>query len=652
MEKYQFKIEDVIIKNPEGWKDFELRLKRDEDISGLLVSSTNKFTFKGDGYDILQSRFDANYNDKISVSIDILQSDNTYIEQYSGVVILTDVSFNLEKRLAEATIEDASFQGAIQGNKNVKTFLNAGLTKNGETTAALTVFNLDYFIGNFYQGLANRRAYLLKDALDFLVRFMTDDLVKGIQSSYLDDVNNFEGDSLPYITTGISIRLENQDAPNVSFSECIIFLQRTHDLTFDFVINSDGDPVMRIEESEFFFNASTIDTIRSIKDLKVKVDANRVASHLEVGNNTSKKTGNCSATTRWFTFRKEDYSLRGKGNIDKLLDLTIDFITDSNVIQDIIVNATTDFDDDIIIVLGNIAGNQAAKFRTPTYCSNLFFYNQGFTNDKIINRQLNSIPNSVTKYLTAATTPSKAELGQSIQVTVPTLNVPLIFNNKINLIDEKYDLGGNYNTSDTNNTFYDIPFAGKFSFEIQVKVSYRIVSITGTNTTTTLNPAMFLLRFDSSFTVPVEETVPVGSFLNLTGVVGDIVTITHTISATMDCDSGDRIQVVVGTAVLGTVGLTNINLTIDQGGQNTFFKCLGSEDDAGTFTAFDPNSFRAKLYTFEKNLSLTRTNKIRANTRNSIVINELSDTKLDKITWIEEMVNNIDTGATSFTMIK
>ena len=651
MEKYQFKIEDVIIQNPEGWKDFELRLKRDEDISGLLVSSTNKFTFKKDGYDILKARFDVNYNDKLNVTIDILQSDNTYIEQYSGVVILTDVSFNLEKRLAEATIEDASFQGAIQGNKNVKTFLNAGLTKNGEQVSVTAIFNLDYFnAAGVYQGLANRRAILLKDALDFLVRFMTDDEVKGVQSAYLDDVNNFEGDSLLYITTGINIRLANQDAPNVSFAQCITFLQRTHDLTFDFVINSDGDPVMRIEESEFFFNASTIDTIRSITDLKVKVDANRIASHLEVGNNTFRTGGNCSATTRWFTFVKEDYSLRGKGNIDKLLDLTTDFITDNNGITSQAIGGR-DIDNEIIIIMGNTAGTQATRFQNADHCSNLFIYNLGFTNDNVVDRMLGAIPNSVTKYLTAATTPSKAELGQLIQVTVTTLNVPVIFNNKINFIDEKYALGNNYDAFDPNNTFYDVPFAGKFSFEIQVKVIYRIVSTTGAGTTALLNPAMSLLRFDSTFTIPPKETVSVGSFLDLIGFVGDTVTITHTISATMDCAGGDRIQVLVGTGVLEANGLTNINLTIDQGGQNTFFKCLGSEDDSGTFKVFDPNSFRARKYTFEKNLSLTRTDKIRANTRNSIVINELLDTNFDKEVWIEEMVNNIDTGATSFTMI-
>ena len=93
LEKYQFSIEGVIITNPEGWKDFEITIKRETDIPGLLVTSTNKFTFKKDGYTILKQRFDTNYNDKMFITIDILQPDNTYIRQYRGEVLVTDDIF-------------------------------------------------------------------------------------------------------------------------------------------------------------------------------------------------------------------------------------------------------------------------------------------------------------------------------------------------------------------------------------------------------------------------------------------------------------------------------------------------------------------------------------------------------------------------------
>ena len=84
---------------------------------------------------------------------------------------------------------------------------------------------------------------------------------------------------------------------------------------------------------------------------------------------------------------------------------------------------------------------------------------------------------------------------------------------------------------------------------------------------------------------------------------------------------------------------------------DTFFECSGSEDDGGVYEEFDPNSFKARLYKFRKNVSLQRSDNIRDNTRSSFIINELSDTDLDKTVWIEEVVNNVETGETSFTMI-
>lgn len=654
LEKYQFSIEGVIITNPEGWKDFEITIKRETDIPGLLVTSTNRFTFKGDGYSILKQRFDANYNDKVSVTIDILQSDGSYLEQYTGVVILTDVSFNLEKFTAETTIEDASFQGFIQNNKNIKAFIDSGISKNGEQLTALTTFPLDYFQSNgAYAPIQLRTHFRLKAALDFLVRFMTDNEVKGIQSAYLDDMNNWEN-SLPYIITGEQIRTGSSPAPNVSFAECITFLQRTHDLSFDFVTNGSGQPVMRIEESEFFFNTTVTDTIRDIKDLTVKVDAQRIASHLNIGNNTSVESGNCSATTRFFSFQKEDYSLRGKGNVDKVLDLTTDFITDSNVIEDIVNNNNDSFDEDVIIVLGVSEASQVTRFQSTSYCSNNFFYNLGFTNDNIIDRQLHGIPNAVTKYLTAATTPSRAEPAASFAAILPTPIAIVTDITRINFSDEQYDLGGNYNTADPNETFYDIPFAGDFSFEVTLNTIWIIlqlniqgggIQVVRADITYRLDVEMF----DSTFTT-LKQTGASTNTIVLSGAVATTVDTTASVSVTMNnAAPGDRIIATLKTLInqtnIGSIGFQVVK-------SNTIFKCLGAATDAGTFKVFDPNDFRAKLYTFEKNVPLSLSDKIRTNTRDSLIINELSDTTLDKTVWIEQMVNNIETGATSFTLIR
>ena len=657
MDKYKFILEGNEVSNPNGWDKFELRLKRDDDIAGLLISSTNKFTFKGDGYDIIKDRFDNNYNDKINATIEVLE-DNSYVEKYKGVIILTDVLFNLEKRTVQTTIEDASFQGAIQANKNVKSFLNAGMTKNGEQVTSLTIFNLDYFIANgTYQSLANRRAYLLKDALDFMVRFMTDDTVKGIQSTYLDDTANFDG-VLPYITTGEAIRLANSDAPNVSFSELMTFLQRTHDLTFDFVTVS-GEVVMRIEERAFFFQSDVTDTFRDLTDLSLNVDSQKIASHLEVGNNTTADAGNCSLTTRFFSFQEEDYALKGKGNVDKLIDLKTDFVTDSNVIQYIVTNLSDDeFDDNIVIVQASTT--QAARFQSTSYCSNNYYYNASFTNDKIIDRNLNAIPNSITKYLTAATTPAKAEISQAtvldtnatgfVGMPDDILTDVVRYINPLEFDSEIYDLGNNYDPN-LPDTFYDVPFTGNFSFQANVYTSLQLTEIWNTSFATSISFSIEIRRWNASFT-QMKESVKSGEISVGFTSLYQMKFLNRSVQTTMSCDTGDRVNVLVVFRVhAGTTNVKTIIATIIKNTNLTFFECLGAEDDAGTYKVFDPNSFKARLFKFRKNVSLQRSDNIRENTRSSFIINELSDTTLDKTVWIEEVVNNVETGETSFTMI-
>ena len=657
MDKYKFILEGNEVSNPNGWDKFELRLKRDDDIAGLLISSTNKFTFKGDGYDIIKDRFDNNYNDKINATIEVLE-DNSYVEKYKGVIILTDVLFNLEKRTVQTTIEDASFQGAIQANKNVKSFLNAGMTKNGEQVTSLTIFNLDYFIANgTYQSLANRRAYLLKDALDFMVRFMTDDTVKGIQSTYLDDTANFDG-VLPYITTGEAIRLANSDAPNVSFSELMTFLQRTHDLTFDFVTVS-GEVVMRIEERAFFFQSDVTDTFRDLTDLSLNVDSQKIASHLEVGNNTTADAGNCSLTTRFFSFQEEDYALKGKGNVDKLIDLKTDFVTDSNVIQYIVTNLSDDeFDDNIVIVQASTT--QAARFQSTSYCSNNYYYNASFTNDKIIDRNLNAIPNSITKYLTAATTPAKAEISQAtvldtnatgfVGMPDDILTDVVRYINPLEFDSEIYDLGNNYDPN-LPDTFYDVPFTGNFSFQANVYASLQLTEIWNTSFATSISFSIEIRRWNASFT-QMKESVKSGEISVGFTSLYQMKFLNRSVQTTMSCDTGDRVNVLVVFRVhAGTTNVKTIIATIIKNTNLTFFECLGAEDDAGTYKVFDPNSFKARLFKFRKNVSLQRSDNIRENTRSSFIINELSDTTLDKTVWIEEVVNNVETGETSFTMI-
>ena len=509
MDKYQFILDGIIVTNPEGWKDLEFTAERDKSISGLLVLFTSKLRFSNDGYGLIKVKFDANYNDKISAIIQRFDG-TTFITDFEGVILLSDVKFNLERKEVEVTVEDRSFQGAISNNKNIKSFLNAGFTKNGVQITPPTQVILDYFRvsdGNYIAGFADRTHTLLSDALDFLVRFMTDDVVKGIQSTYLTTASNFET-ALLYIVVGEEIRTgANTFIPNVSFAQIMEFLKRTHNLSFDF-IEVNNEPVMRIENREFFFNTTNLTTIRNIKDLTQAVDKQRLFSHLEVGNNTFTEAGNCSPTTRFFTFRDEDYAIQGKSNIDKLLDLKTDFITDSNTIQDILDNNNDEFDEDIFIVAAFLNATQVKRFQDPSFCSNLFFYNQGLTNDQVILRQIDSVPGSVAKFLSADSTQCSigllADAPLFVQPTSPILVIVQTFSDeRVNFRIEDppfFDLGDNFNSLN-NQHFYDIPLAGDYSFEFNFNMRFVADGLGHENITLT----SFLRRQDLNFNI-LEKT--------------------------------------------------------------------------------------------------------------------------------------------------
>ena len=141
MEKYRFILDGTtLIRNPENWKDIEVTLERQKDIEGLLLIFTSQLNFVEDGYNLLRTQFDQNYNNKVTANIDRLDSNDVYIRLFTGAIRLSDIQFNLNKKTAIVKIEDVSFFGGIDSNKNVKTFLNSEFTKNGVQITTPTTF--------------------------------------------------------------------------------------------------------------------------------------------------------------------------------------------------------------------------------------------------------------------------------------------------------------------------------------------------------------------------------------------------------------------------------------------------------------------------------------------------------------------------------
>lgn len=672
--KYRFILDGTILeRNPEDWEDIKITIERQKDIDGLLLLFTSELTFIKDGYALLKTRFDINYNNKITANIDILNDSGTYERLFTGVILLSDIFFNINKKTATVKLEDVSFFGAIDNNKNIKAFLDSGFTKNGTKIDVPTIFNLDFFLPStgVYKGWGDRECYLVSDALDFLVRFMTDDVVKGIVSTYLTTPSNFEG-GLLYVVLGEEIRVGAVSAPNIKFKDLFQFLKRTHNISFVIESDTNGDPVMRIEEKEFFFEQTTSFITRNIKELTLKVDKDRLYSHLELGNNTFVEAGNCSPTTRFFTFRNEDYLIEGKSNIDKVLDLKTDYVTDSNTIEEIIITSALpaadqneDFDEDIFIITGNTAGNQAIKFLDVNLCSNQDFYNKGLTNSQIVQRYLNSIPNNIVKHLSSDTTQSMTGVDNDIELFTtipPNINLLQVYStDRVEFKDEStpfYDLGGNYDTGTLQN-FYDVPFAGDYSFNYNLRIR---LAFTGSFASVVLTAK--IRRQNSSFVdfSPVDEKTksitvhavadgfydsfePPRNLLGLTPYTLDLFD-----SATFTCTGGNRVSLFLKVEIFNTLLISALSGNIIKD-DNTFFKCLGTDTDAGTYKVFRSEDYRALVYNFEKNTNFAGFNTLTGQSLRRIKFNEGSDPTLDKLAWIDKIDYLVETSETNYQLI-
>lgn len=672
MEKYRFTLDGTILKrNPENWKDIRITIERQKDIDGLLLLFTSELNFVKDGYDLLKTQFDLNYNNKITANIDILNDSGNYDRLFTGVILLSDIHFNLNRKTATVSLEDVSFFGGIDNNKSIKNVIDAGFTKNGVKITPITTFEMDFFVttgvnaGSYLAvdgALTDRDVYRVIDVLDFLVRFMTDNVVKGVESAYLIDTGNFNGGFL-YLSKGELIRTNAGESPVISFKEVFEFLRQTHNISFVIEDNSDGDPVMRIEEKEFFFERGTSFVTRDITELHLEVDKSKLFSRLVIGNKTS-QTGSFPTNVRFFVFQEENYVILGKGNADEILDLTTDYITDSNTYEDIIDNDEDIFDKDIFIVEGNTAGTQAIQ----TLVGADYHYNDDLTNDKIVNRYLNSIPNSVAAYLTVDSTRAKIGLNNDLLLTSGNQQSRTNNFDRIPFVIESgdfYDSGGNFqNSLDINGrqSYYNIPFGDEFSFRYELPLIFDFLPIA--NLTGYVSIIIELIRMDNTFTdvldrKRLEKDYYISTLQNgiFTGFDSNTQLYTGQLTqpillqdgVTFDCDLGDVVFVV--GVIFVSYPTASFDLRVDFAKQGTAFFCDGSQEDGGVYKVFKPEDYRALIYRYEKNTNFTDFNTLTGQSLRRIKFNEGSDPTLDKLAWIDKIDFNVETSATDYQLI-
>ena len=655
MNKYRFYIDGAEQDQPDGWDQMSVVMERHPVYGGLFVTFTNELVFRGSGYALLKDRFDTDYNSQVICLIE--EHDGTdYVELFNGVIILSDIKMNHDKKSAKVTVEDRSFQAAIQANQQIEVVINSGFSKNGVQLTSKTVYASTFF--DFTTGAAlgsTKQIFLLSDVLDYLVRFMSDDKVKGIASTYLTNDAQFGTDKLLFLTSGYTLRTGTLEL-NVSFKKLFELLKATHSLAFAFELDTNGDPVMRIEHEDYFFIADTGLNILNAKDLLESADTSKIYSAVTHGNRTW--TSGVFDTTGWIDiFKDRQYFFRGTGNIDNVLDMTHEYITDSNVFEDIIMNSADTYDDDVLCVVAEADGLTIVRNSTPNY-----YLNKELTNSANLARVTNGLPNDLLKYLPGATAPALINATPEIKSFTSQCD-PLLpvsdpqscsslgascgsdFVPIFNPMDsEDYDLGNNYNDTER---VYVLPLTGDFVINVFAQFKYYNSAGFSNHNTSWWQLDLWHLGVGVPF-APIQNNEIARYSAQDTGLefTPTKQTASLQISQMISGTINERLGVSMGwvpNVCLNTGSTVNVELV------EANFSITTADDYPDL--SFNPLDYRARNLELEKPLSLEDFNTLRAAPFGQVNVGEGGSDTLRK-TYINRLEHNRETSNTKLKLFR
>lgn len=656
---FEFYLDGNRVSDPTNWDKFTEIIERDDVVKGLLPKYEAKLNFTAGGYKYLFDQYKIHGFCKI-VELKVNQScsGGTMEEVFTGNIFISDCRFNWNKCFVECSVEDNSFGARIRNNKSIKTAISGNLSKNGFTITPAASKSVVMFDPSTGSPIANNRTmYSWFDAMKYLVAFITDDLV-GFESIFLQSYPEWA------FASGLELRTFNNVSPFLSFDSAFVEINKNHPIGFT-IIHDGTRPVIKIERKADLFKQASSLVIPNIEDLIQYFNNELLYSNFKIGGPVASFDPliHTLIPRQFIGFQPEEYFLTGICNIDKALDLTSNFILDSNIIEEITVTNTTnkEWDKDVFIVQLDNAGGIWSAIKYPQQGGG-YFYNGDFTNEKIANR--NEFAGDAALYSGLDTSGFRAEITNRpysqfgnigfrdfIQLDAGSAVYPLPqissdiqakFND--DSTSPNFNLGGNYSTITWR---YTAPLAGSYYFytEIVFKIFQPGNALTlGINRKWRVN--VKLKQYDSSNAVldTWTETFPSISTYYATGAGAY-----HFINSKyFNCQVGDYVQVFVSleSEPINPLFDSEIRALIDNTG---IFKSLATTSGGGIVQAGSQNAYKASLLEFKRPLSNAEYKLLKVDLSKSIVVNH--DGQTNKTAWLQKTTRNMATGEMDWLLV-
>lgn len=386
---------------PRGLDELDIVVSFSADEKTLLQKTGDtSLTFTGDAYEYLrQSQKENGYNGIHNVEIQKRVDDTAFSKVFTGKLFINDCTFDLDNRFCQVDIEDTGVASFIANNKEIRTNFTTGKTKNG-LDIDIVVADIVELINppsntvpavGIFTASTDRRFYPLKDVLNYLTKFVSDDSIS-FQSDFIDELESSSNGTKWGIIRGKNLRTDGlstngEVVDEISFMDVLLDFSRLYDLILT-SNNSTGSTVARLEGLEFFRNDTSNITKDNVSDIKQSYIQDLIYGQIDIGSKDAIIDGSAGSLVHLppFDFGKDIYYISGLGNLDKTLDMQMEtFITDSNIIEDIITNDNDTYDNEwFLISYHDVNGT----FEAWTEAGNIFGDGNYYYNGEALNKNI------------------------------------------------------------------------------------------------------------------------------------------------------------------------------------------------------------------------------------------------------------------------
>lgn len=406
---------------PLNMDSFKINLERELKIESAepIFRPVAKYDIEFDGevYNYICNNRQTNLCSKLS--IEIYEKCGIYSEWvllFKGILKQRDIKINIGKCTFTAPLYDDSFSGRLKDFMDKEVPLNATKSLNRVNITPPTLRRLNIFDenGNYLNANNTIEGWNLYDAFRHIINYLSDGTINVVSNTFENgDLRNkyfittlarFWNGTIP--STGAAGKTPvgfNQiggiystdvkyKTPYITLKDIISEIRRKERIYLGIEFNNFGNPILRIDpEQDFYQNI----VLSDLGDLPIEfvetMNDTQMVKTFKIGDNNVAEQNYPFTYTALRGFRKEQYTACGECDSNINLDLTSEWIIDSNRLHiELATNRGTPndmSDGDKVVLIEIDPNNNTLAYKTKNYTfPDKYHYNERLTNMNILNR--------------------------------------------------------------------------------------------------------------------------------------------------------------------------------------------------------------------------------------------------------------------------